>query len=174
MPSLESIQQFSRRLRIGLLVTLCATPVVSILYWAWFGPNLPGELAVFVEQPISMSSRFSGFLVDLLPLGLFMAGTFTLMRMFGRYERGDVFSAAHSRAFRNLGRLLLAWFLLSPVHDALLALALTWTNPPGSRAITIELTTANLTALFAGLALIVIAKVMALAAEMAEEQRLTV
>ena len=178
MRNRERIQRASRRLRYLLFAIACALPVINALVW-WFINRFPEVmyrkmLPYYVSLPLPASARLMGFLVAMIPTGVAILGAYYLMRLFTLYEQGQIFNLANVRCFRSLSRVLIWWFAAGIVHRSLLSLALTLHNPPGQRMISVDLGSADLTALLLGGILAVIAWVMEEGRKLQEDQDLTV
>ncbi len=101
-----------------------------------------------------------------------LLGLYTLWRLwqlFGEYGAGRVFGPAAQRHLRGLARGLLALALLGPVTRTLMALALTWGNPPGQRMLVLGLGWHDYLGVLTGAVLLAVATVMAEAARLAAE-----
>ena len=178
MRNRKRIQRASRRLRYLLLIIACTMPVINALMWLFMNtfPEIMyrNMLPYYVDVPLPVSARLMGFMVVMIPTGVAMLGAYYLMRLFQLYEQGHIFKLANVRCFRNLSRVLIAWFVAGIVHRSLLSVALTLHNPPGQRIITLELGSPDLTALLLGGILAVIAWVMEEGRKLQEDQELTV
>lgn len=178
MPDTDRIQRASRRLRKVLLIIIFLIPVTNAMVWLFINelPQMAQNriLPYFVSLPLPCGARWMGFAVTLLPTAISMFCTYFLMQLFGLYEQGHIFRAANVRCFKNLARVLLAWFFIGIVHHALLSIVLTLHHPPGQRIFSIELSSADLTTLLTGAILAVIAWVMEEGRKLQEDQDLTV
>ncbi len=178
MENKARIQRASRRLRYLLLAAICLMPVANGVIWLFIHhlPELLQDRLVpyFVRMPLPVSARLMGFAVTLMPTGVAMLGAYHLMRLFRLYEQGDIFRASNVRCFRNLARVLVGWFIVGVLHRSLLSMALTLHHPAGQRYITLELGSPDLTALFVGSVLAIIAWVMDEGRKLQEEQDYTV
>lgn len=103
-----------------------------------------------------------------------MVGVRCLMQLFRLYEQGKIFQPSNVHCFRQLSRVLIWWFVAGIVHRSLLTVAMTLHNPPGQRQISLDLSSADLTALMLGSILAVIAWVMEEGRRLQEDQDLTV
>lgn len=178
MQNRELIQRASRRLRYLLLGIVCVMPVINALVWGymnWFPEMIYSNmLPYFVSVPLPGSARLMGFIVVMIPTAVAMSGAYYLMRLFHLYEQGHIFKLANVRCFRNLSRVLIWWFVAGIVHRSLLSIALTLHHPKGQRMISLELSSADLTALLLGGILAVIAWVMEEGRQLQEDRDLTI
>lgn len=174
----ERIRRASRRLRYLLLVVFYSMPVINALVWLSMN-SFPEDiysnmLPHYVIMPLPVYTRILGFLVVMIPTGVAMAGLHYLMNLFKLYEKGEIFQPANVLCFRNLSWVLIWWFLAGVIHRSLLTLAITLHNPPGQRRISLDLSSADLTALLIGGVLAVIAWVMEEGRKLQEDQDLIV
>ena len=110
----------------------------------------------------------------MIPTGVAMAGVYHLIRLFGLYERGDIFKLSNVHCYKKLSRVLIGWFLASILSSSLLSVVLTLHHPPGQRTISLEMRSSEITTLLVGLILMVIAWVMEEGRKLQEDQDLTV
>lgn len=156
------------------LFTLLAVlvPVAAAVFW--FAVPAGSKLMPYVlnDLPIVLTpaSRLSAFAITLLPGGVMVWSFLILRRLFGLYARGEFFTRANVRCFRQLGLAALSWTVANLVYSGLLSAALTLSNPPGQRAVAISASGVDVTALFAGIALLVVSWVMDEARRIEEEQ----
>jgi hypothetical protein len=144
----------------GILQTPISTPEGSInlstIDWSWL-PQIIG----FVAQSIG-----------LLPL---LMSLFVLKSIFTNYQNGEIFSLFNARQYRRLGGLFILDSLIAqPINHLLIVLAVTLSNPPGHRYISLTFGTPNIKALFCGLLVIVISWVMVEASKLHDDQKFTI
>ncbi len=86
-----------------------------------------------------------------------------------------IFSTTNAILYKKLGWLFF-WdaLLIHSLSHTLMVLAVTLTNPPGHRWISVQFGTPNLEALFCGVLLIVISWVMHEASKLHDEQKFTI
>jgi Protein of unknown function (DUF2975) len=117
----------------------------------------------------TLAQRQRAVLVSLLPA---LAGLYALARLwqlFGRYARGEVFSAATVRVFAHFAYGLLAFWCVSVLGRGLMSVALTWDRPPGHRVLMLGLGSDDFVLLLFGVVLVAIAQVMRRAAQLAQD-----
>lgn len=178
MENTQRIVALSRKIRLickGLFICL---PVISGLFWTFFnqlyklGPLPP--LPVHVDHYLPGLTRFLAFLADLIPLGVIMYGLRKLESLFLLYENGLIFTEANVQCFRSLGRTLIVWVAGDMVRNSLLSMVLTLDKPPGQRLITVGLGSADFTAVFVGIVVLIISWVMDEGRKIHEDQALIV
>lgn len=175
-------EKLARIRRISRIINaLCGLAMVAILCglpFLWIGFNfLFGEDSAFVfdqygalPDPMPGPSLLAGFVISLLPAGLMVFGFDRLRRLFGLYAQGVIFSAENSRCLRAFALSVIGLALLDPLIDALLSVALTSGNPSGSKKLVMSFGSAELSMIFVGMIFLVIARIMELGNELAEEQ----
>jgi hypothetical protein len=105
----------------------------------------------------------------------FLLSLLVLKSIFKNYQQGEIFSTANALHYKKLGWLFfLDALLIKSLSNTLLVLAVTLTNPPGHRWITISYGTPNLKALFCGMLVIIISWVMLEASKLHDDQQFTI
>jgi uncharacterized membrane protein len=185
------IQNISRYLLIVLNGLLFALPMFVLLIWAFIdSPSIQllvkeGVLlkAAYTPEgtvnlsnvhwiPLSQTIGMTSYAIGLLPLFLSL---FTLKALFRSYQAGEIFTARNAHRYRYLGWLFFLDALVAkPLSGMLLVLAVTLSNPPGHRFISVSFGLPNVEAIFCGILVIVISWVMIEASKLQEEQALTV
>lgn len=157
---------------------IVAIPVLVAGYWLAFD-ELPGDMVAGVlppgmERPLGGSARLLAGAASLVPASVLLYGFTVLRRLFGLYRQGQVFSPAVVDCYRRLGRTLLAWGAALFLHTPLLTLAMSSSNPPGRRMISLGIGTGELTAAFLGGLALLVSWVMDEGRKLEEEQSFTV
>jgi hypothetical protein len=98
-------------------------------------------------------------------------GLFQLRTLFRRYAAGDVFSKAASGSLYRFALALLLHAFANFLSRTIIPLALTMQNPPGERKLAIAISSDDVSTVFIAVTFMVIAWVMAEAAEVSEENR---
>jgi len=178
MKNIDKIRRASRRLHYLLIAIAWILPLINVLMWSIVN-SLPEDITSrmlphFVNLPLPLQARALGFVTTMIPTCIAICGLFYLMRLFELYEKGQIFSSANVRCFRNLSRVLIVWSGVGIVYRALLGVALTLHHPPGQRILSLSLGSPDLTALLLGGILAVIAWVMEEGQRLQEDQELTV
>jgi hypothetical protein len=171
---MNKIVKLSRRLKIFFTIVLLVMPIILIATWINPMPGfnfLPDGTNL---NDILVSTKFYGFLVSCLPIGLDMAILYSLIRLFKLYERGEVFSLNNAKCIRLTGWLLLARVIVDPFYQVLITLVASWHNPPGHRYIAISTNSVSFILLLTALSVLLISWVMVEAAKLKETQDYTV
>ena len=171
---LARIRRISR-----IMKALCALAMVTIpcglaILWASFDLWLAIDSQVFpfepLPDPMPAASLVAGFAISMLPAGVTLFALARLRRLFGLYAEGVIFGVENSRCLRHFALAVIGLALLHPFAVALLSVALTWSNPPGQRMLTLEFGSTQFGVVFVGAVFLVIAWIMELGRELAEDQ----
>jgi hypothetical protein len=122
-----------------------------------------------ITGAIPIAYRLAALAVDLIPAALVVWALLELHRLFLSYAQGQVFSEA---ALRSLGRVAMLMFLqvlVSFVAEAPITYLLSLAHPPGHREISLTFGSHDASFLFMAGVVLVIARVMAEARRMADE-----
>lgn len=117
------------------------------------------------------AARIKLFIALLPALGLFVLTANGIFRLFRRFGEGRILDGENARLLRNIG-----WFLFASAEVAILtrtlvALALTWDNPPGQRQLVISVSLNDFMLLLFGLFVLAFAHVIKEAVRIADENR---
>jgi hypothetical protein len=184
---MDKIQRLSSRLRVLFLAALALVPVLHALGWAFFErvvatPPL-GFSALLglgwgapppMDGPVSLVMRVLGFAASMLPGAAVMYGFLCLARLFERFGRGEMFTAATVGLLRRLGWAELAAQGLMVVQGSLTSLILTMDNLPGRHMLTLGIDSATLSGTVTGVIVILASWVMDEARKLREEQELVI
>ncbi len=171
------IRRTSQRYRLLFNALIVCVPVLDLLFWASFNhlpEGLTSGLPVAPLQKLSALSLALAFLVSLLPTGVAVYGLITLRALFRFYESGIVFSADTVRYFRRLGYVLIAWVIANAAFTPLISIVLSFTNPPGQRAMVAQFDILDITTLLIGGVVLSISWVMNEGRKLEDEQAHTV
>ena len=171
---LARVRRISRIMRTLCGLAMAAIPCVLALLWVRFDVWIAADPTLLpfgpLPNPMPGASLLAGFAISLLPAGLTIFALEQLRRLFGRYAQGVIFAAGNSRHLRRFALSVIGLALLQPLTIALLSVALSWGNPPGQRMLTLSVGTPEVSMLFVGAVFLVIAWIMELGRELAEEQ----
>ena len=172
--NLETIQRHSRRLTLLCTVVLVALPPLYVAYWLAFNhltPDMtePALAQLPVDGPLDLGQRLMVLAVTALPVAAMWGGVRALRTLFRRYAEGLVFSAESADCLRRFGFYCVAYAGASILTVPLLSLGLTLGNPPGQRLLSIGLEGSDLTALFLGAIIAVVARVLGEAARLNDD-----
>ncbi|HNW92027.1 MAG TPA: DUF2975 domain-containing protein [bacterium] len=181
MTNIERIQQASQKFKTLFTGLMVVIPIAALLLWLGYN-QLPDGLraqlcAGLLVQPagsLSLSSRLLACLATLLPVAVAMLGCLYLIRLFGLYQQGRIFSGDTTRCYRSLGYVIIASVVIGIVHNSMMSVIVTLDNPPGQRLLSVGFSSADFSRIVIGLLVLVVAWVMDLGRELHEEQQLTV
>lgn len=185
---MDRIQKVSSYLVIMFNILLVLIPVTLLILWLYididpiknaitagllFGPVETPEgivnLGMISWDPLS---KFIGIMASLLGILPILLGLIILKTIFQNYRRGEIFNITNARQYKYLGYLLFLDALVTkPLSGLLQVLAITLTNSPGHRYLSIGFGTPNLEALFCGVLVIVISWVMVEGYKLQEDQK---
>jgi len=188
---MNQIQKVSSYLLVVFSVLLLVLPLCVIIQWLFIDTgtikNLlaQGIVGKSIETPegyVNLSivqwtsfSKTLGFCADILGLLPFVLSLFGLKSIFRNYQKGEIFSTANARHYKYLGWIFfLDALLIKSLSNTLMVLAVTLSNLPGHRYINIQFGSPNMKALFCGMIVIVISKVMLEASKLHDDQKFTI
>ena len=184
---LNKIQKISNVFLFIFNTILVIMPILVLLQWFCsdisfvqfytrsFGFSNPTTDAGLDIASLPLLQRFLGFLGTLLSISSWLISIVLLRKIFKNYSRANIFCVANARYYQILGYIFFLDALITrPLSGAILSIASTLSNPPGQRVISIGITSINLQSLFCGMIIIVIARVMYLASQIEEDQKLVI
>lgn len=180
---MNNIKQISHFFRLLFQAAFVFIPLFQLYYWLNapypFGQNsfivteiIPSYLNI---PPIfSAQTKFFGFLISCIPNGISMLVLYFLIRLFKLYEKAEIFSLQNVDYMKNIGYLLLASELCSPIYQALMSYTLTLHNPPGSRQIYFNFGMGDLQFTIIAIIIILVSWIMAEGCKLREEHDFTI
>ena len=169
----QRLQRVSRFLTQACLVLIVVLPPVYAWFWVTASPdqlatrvNLPANV---IQGPLMVWQRVVGGLISAVPLGLFLAGLWQARKCFDLFAGGQVFTLNAVGALKRFAILAAASFASSLVVSTALSTLLTIRNVPGTRQISIGLSTDQVFALFFAGMVWLMAAVIAQGLHLAEE-----
>ena len=188
---MNQIQKVSSYLLITFNVLLVALPLCVIIQWFFIdtgtiknllAQGIVGKSVQTPEGYVNLStvqwtsfSKTLGFSANILGLLPFVLSLFGLKSIFRNYQQGEIFSTANARHYKYLGWIFFFdALLIKSLSNTLMVLAVTLSNPPGRRWVTVGFGTPNMKSLFYGIIVIVISKVMLEATKIHDDQKFTI
>ncbi|MES2608578.1 MAG: DUF2975 domain-containing protein [Pseudomonadota bacterium] len=188
---MQRIKTISTYMCTFLTVLLIVYPVLMILQWllidwtpfkklviegVFFTPiETPEGIVNIGNIALSSLAKCIGILTSLIcymPIGL---GLFLLRKVFTNYQRGQIFVFDNAKVYQKMGWLFfLNALVFKPLSGLGMIFAVTLSNPPGHRYITLSFGTPNLESIFCGIILIIISWVMMEGHRLQSEQELTI
>lgn len=170
---MEQIKLAGKRLRRVVLALLVLTPLIYTVSQIMQGPTPLLALPAHVTLDLSNTGIATLLLLAVLPAltpFTYWLGFIFLYRLCGRYALGEVFTSQAIRLLFMIGIILSLTDIVYMLQVAITGPLLTWLGlTPGF--VTIEL---RLGTTIAGLFIILISRIMLLAADLEEQQRLTI
>lgn len=148
---------------------LLAQPVLLLTASDWLDMFGIGSFLGLPNLPADAAGRWRTALVSLLPVGGGLYALRQLWRLFGEYGRGQVFGAAAQDALIRFAWAVLLLALLLPLARGLMTVALSIGNPPGQRFLAISIAWFDCLHILFGAVLVAIARVMAEARRLADD-----
>lgn len=191
---MNKIQKISSYLLLIFNILIVIVPLFMILEWIFISTkatdfsnaiNFFGILEKTIQTPegyVNLSTvtwtpmlTMLGFCADVIGALPFLASLFFLKKLFSHYRDGEIFTWRNAIIYRKLGLLYLidALFIKS-FSETLMILAVTFTNPPGHRYLSISFGTPNLSSLFYGALIITVSYVMLEASRLHDEHKFTI
>ena len=180
MNNLYKIKKFSKTLYLMLSSLMVIIPLYYISYWALI--NYLPETLINVNIPptpvssneLSIKLQLIGFIVSFLPLSALLFLVINIRKLFSFYKEGMIFSFEHVSLFKKTAKALILWVILSIIYETAKSVIFSAGNPPGSRVISVEFSSAEITTLLVGGIVFIIAWVMDEGRILNEENKLTV
>jgi len=191
---MSRIQKISSYLLVVFNILIVMIPLFLTVPWIFISLkttdvpdviNFFGMLEKTIQTPegyVNLSNiswtpllKLLGFCADLIAALPFLISLFLLKKLFVYYRDGEIFNVRNALIYRKLGVLYLidALFIKS-FSQTLMILALTMTNPPGARYLSISFGTPNLSSLFYGGLVIIVSWVMSEANKLHDEHKFTI
>ena len=185
---LNKIERISNIFLFIFSIILVVIPILVFLQWfcsdvsfvhayiaGGFGFYNPTTAAGLSIGSLPLFQQFLGFVGTLLGVSSWFISIVLLRKIFKNYSKSNIFCVVNARYYQILGYMFFLDALITrPLSGAILSIASTLSNPPGQRVVSIGISSVNLQSLFCGMILIVIARVMYLASQVEEEQKLTI
>lgn len=185
---MQRIKKISRLMLIMLNCLLVLIPLWNLILWFFnesepLAPILSHSL--FVHTPEGMVNVAT---LNLNPLQLFLGicssfigstplliGILFLRKLFQNYKNSNIFTLENAKKYQHLGYLFfLHAFITKPLAEVFSVIAVTLSNPPGHRYISVGFGTPNLETIFCGVLVIIISWIMVEAQKLQDDQHLTI
>ena len=169
----ERLSRFSRAMAAvttaGIVLIVVLT-VAALMIPDWTRNLLLARLGQAGQSlPLTSQGQVAAVAIIAVPLGLLLYGLWQIRLLFQGFAVGQVFTATAARRLKIFAATVLAQAALGPLTSTALIVALSLSNPPGSRMIGIAFSINDYVALIVGGLLLAIAWVMGEAARIAED-----
>lgn len=183
---MNKIQIVSRTLHALFMIAFVVSPVILIMFWVQAPDSLQllgssmgarfGEIpkGVVIMQPLSVITKFLGFLVGSITTGLHMLIYFSLMQLFTLYRHNDIFSLRHIQLIKRVAYVLLISEIINPFCQAALSAIATWHNPPDHRMAVVMMSGMNFAMMITAIIILFIGWIMKEGYHLQQENSLTV
>jgi hypothetical protein len=148
----QSLRRASLWMAHACLATMIALPAAVVAYWLMADT---AQLAVRAQLPanavqaqLSVSQRYAGAAITLLPLTLLLLGLRQARECFKHFAAGEVFTAATVRCLRRFAGWVAVSVAASMIASTAISVLLTLNNPPGLHHLAIGIGTDQLFTLF--------------------------
>ena len=131
--------------------------------------GLAAHAGIPLNDFVPLVYRLSALAFDLIPTGLLVWALLELRRLFMFYAKGQVFSEGALVALNRVAALMFIQVLVGFVIQAPESYLISLANPPGQRAISLGIGSGDISFLFMAGVVLVIARVMAEARSVSEE-----
>ncbi|MEP1446687.1 MAG: DUF2975 domain-containing protein [Paraglaciecola sp.] len=135
--------------------------------------GVPESSSVFAEE--LLAEGFDSHAIILIPELLFYLFIYwSLIKLFGLYQRGGIFTIHHIKQLRNIGTCLLVWPVFDLFYPILLTLLFRSTGLSDSLPLVLSLGSDQLLKLLIGLIIFVMSWIMMEGQRLQQEQELTI
>lgn len=167
------LRRFSNAMVIVTSIGMVLIAVAMILAFVipdWTRNLLMARLGEAGRNLTLTSGRLAaGAAITAVPVGILLFGLWQARALFADFADGRIFTLTSARRLRDFAACILAQAVLGPITSTALLLAFTFDNPPGTRQLSIGLSTNDYMALIIGGVLLAIAWVMVEATRIADE-----
>lgn len=171
MNELKRIRRVSGVMKGVCTAAVIAIPIALSVFWALVTPQallaFPG--VTYDIAALTPLTRSLAFLVTMIPGAISVYGLMALRRLFDAYRQGAIFAAGNALYLRAFAVSVVAAAIAKMAMVPVVSVVLSWHNPPGTRALSIAISSDDIGALFAGLLFLVVAWIMAEAQRLAED-----
>ena len=172
---LRRVRRTSRAMALACTALMALLPVALVIYW-WAASA--GELAsqgnvqsTAIQTTLQAWQRVVAGLVSAVPLGLLLMGVWQAKRCFSQFAQGQVFTleaVAHLRRFAGW----VAWAAAAAIlAGAVISVVLTFNNAPGTRQLSLGISSNHLFTVFFAALVWLMADVIGQGQVLAQENR---
>ncbi len=173
MSNLNRIRRAGRVMSGLCLTIIFVLPLGLALIWVnldSLGPEFIAQVSHAARiDTLGVGTLILGFAISMIPVSMLIYGLVQLRRLFCLYGAGQIFSNLHAVYLRRFALASILSVFLQILSGSLLSVLLTFQNPPGTRQLTVSITSDHLGTVFLGSVLLVIAWIMVEGSKMAED-----
>lgn len=181
----KKLAQMAKRMALLTLALMAAMLLLNTAYWVWpnltsvdggygFGFGLTDRLVPSLGIDVAAMPWWQilgAMLISGLPLWVLALGLYQLYLLFTCYARGDYFTVGAAVHLGKMGKAVALWVVLAFVCEPLLSLWLTMMAPPGHRLLSLSLQPSAFVALFIAASVVMVARILGAASEVADENK---
>ncbi len=147
------------------------------LAWVWLTPTwveayvVPHLSLQGVPVALDWTTRLTAFAASMVPMAVLLYLLHQAYGLFDSFRTGNVFTSLAPIRLRRIGWCIVALAVLRPLTATMLALVLTWGNPPGQRILALSIGIDDYMIAALGGLVLAIGHVMTEAARIADDNR---
>ncbi|STX39357.1 DUF2975 domain-containing protein [Legionella feeleii] len=122
----------------------------------------------------SLTHRLVILAIQFLPLSITVLICHKLAKLFGLYEKGDLFEEENIILIRSISIYMILGELVQLIYQPLITVALSFNNPPGERFASITLGTTNVSTLITAFIILVASWILKEANQLKSDSQLTI
>ncbi|OGO95146.1 MAG: hypothetical protein A3F10_01295 [Coxiella sp. RIFCSPHIGHO2_12_FULL_42_15] len=141
---MNKIRRLSLALQFIFGILFLWLPIYTFVFWLSnglpFGAHYPTNVFLYNGPALPyiwmlpLSVKVYGFLVNMIPIGLYMIVLSLLVRLFYLYAHyGEIISMRIVSLYKTIALFLLSVQIIRPLYGMLISYTLTSANPPGLR-----------------------------------------
>ncbi len=156
---------------IGLLVVPILAVALAFLDPATLDARLVEALAASQQAALTPATRLAALALAAIPLCLALLGFLAVQRLFHGFAVGEILTPESGRRLRRIGFIVTALGPVTIVIRSVASVVVSLPNPPGERVLAVGFGSNDVTAIIAGMLLIVLGWTLEEAARVADENR---
>jgi hypothetical protein len=157
------------------IVALFVVPVLAValafLDPATLDAHLVEALSASQQEALTPATRLAALALAAIPLCLALLGFFAVQRLFNGFASGDILTPESGRRLKRIGLIVTALGPVTIVIRSIASVVVSLPNPPGERVLAVGFGSNDVTAIIAGMLLIVLGWTLEEAARVADENR---
>jgi len=159
MKAIKKIHLLCTLLSKLCILGLVCLPLLQVWIWIDVGrlvdalSNLGGHI---IPQELAPLNRGIGFLLSMIPISFLMLGLIKLRELCLLLKKNYRFEKQHLELLHKSTLMLLYGSFIAPITGALISIVVTINNPPGNRALVVNLDSEDLIRMFLAAVLLLI------------------
>ncbi|MBP6117547.1 MAG: DUF2975 domain-containing protein [Neisseriaceae bacterium] len=181
----QKLAQTAKRMALLTLALMAAMLLLNTAYWLWpnltsidggygFGFGLTDRLVPSLGIDVAAMpwwQTLGAMVISGIPLLVLALGLYQLYLLFTCYARGDYFTVGAALHLGKVGKAVALWVALAFLCEPVLSLWLTMTAPPGQRMVSLSFQPSAFVALFIAASVVMVARILGAASEVADENK---